>query len=160
MNISSGLPVRKLVGKGRVVYFPGIPFDGPLPRMEPYFTIDNRFWKRPANWEELIGEIRWAANAEMPVDISGPEFLAANLVWQPEKRREMVHLVNYDAKNTPSISGIDLVCRPPVSETAKSVKLYGLDHNATVDLSFKIQPHAASFTVPEMKTYALIVIGW
>ena len=87
LNISSGLPVRKLIGEGRVVYFPGIPFDGPLPQMEPYFTIDNRFWKRPANWQELIGEIRWAANAEMPVEISGPEFLAANLVGQPEKRR-------------------------------------------------------------------------
>ena len=160
LNISSGLPVRKLVEKGRVVYFPGIPFDGPLPKREPYFTIDNRFWKRPANWEELIGEIRWAANAEMPVDISGPEFLAANLVWQPEKRRLLIHLVNYNATNSPSISGIDVVCRPPESETVKTVKLYRLEHDAAIDLQFKIQPHAASFTVPEIRTYALIVIGW
>ena len=160
LKISSGLPVRKLVGKGRVVYFPGIPFDGPLPRMEPYFTIDNRFWKRPSNWEELIGEIRWAANAEMPVDISGPEFLAANLVWQPDKQREMVHLVNFNAKSSPSISGIDVVCRPPDSETVKTIKLYGLEHDAAIDLPFKTRADTASFTVPEMKTYALIVVGW
>ncbi|HKT11960.1 MAG TPA: alpha-amylase family protein [Terriglobia bacterium] len=160
LQISSGLPLRKSVGKGRVVYFPGIPYDGPLPKMEEYFTIDNRFWKRPANWEELIGEIRWAANSEMPVDISGPEFLAANLVGQPEKRREMLHLVNYNAKNIPSITGIDLVCRLPEGETAKSVRLYGLEYDAAVDLPFKIQRDAASFTVPEMKTYALVVIGW
>ncbi len=160
LEISSGLPIRKVADKGRVVYFPGIPFDGPLPRMEPYFTIDNRFWKRPANWEELIGEIRWAANAEMPVDISGPEFLAANLVCQLEKRREMVHLVNYNAKLAPSITSIDVVCRLPEGETAKCVKLYGLDNDTAIDLPFTIQRHAASFTVPEMKTYSLVVVGW
>ncbi len=160
LKISSGLPIRKVVGKGRVVYFPGIPFDGPLPRMEPYFTIDNKFWKRPTNWEELIGEIRWAANAEMPVDITGPEFLAANLVWQPENRREMIHLVNYNATNTTSISGIDVVCRLPEGETPKSVKLYGLERDAAVDLPFKIRAHAAIFTVPEVNTYSLVVVGW
>ncbi|HEV2246981.1 MAG TPA: alpha-amylase family protein [Terriglobia bacterium] len=160
LNISSGLPVRKLVGKGRVVYFPGIPFEGSLPKMEPYFTIDNKFWKRPANSEELIGEIRWAANSEMPVDISGPEFLVANLVWQPDQHRAMVHLVNYNVKTAPSISGIDIVCRLPEGDTAKSVELYGLEYSAAVDLPFKIQARAASFSLPEMKTYALIVVGW
>ena len=128
--------------------------------MEPYFTIDNKFWKRPTNWEELIGEIRWAANAEMPVDITGPEFLAANLVWQPENRREMIHLVNYNATNTTSISGIDVVCRLPEGETPKSVKLYGLERDAAVDLPFKIRAHAAIFTVPEVNTYSLVVVGW
>ena len=160
LEISSGLPIRKLVGKGRVVYFPGIPFDGPLPKMEPYFTIDNRFWKRPANWEELIGEIQWAANAEMPVKVSGPEFLVANVVWQPEKQRGMLHLVNYNAKTTPSISSIDVVCRLPEGTTAKTVNLHGLEHIAALDLPFTTQPRAVSFTVPEMKTYALLAIGW
>ncbi|HXH50113.1 MAG TPA: alpha-amylase family protein [Terriglobia bacterium] len=160
LEVSSGLPVRKLVGKGRVVYFPGIPFDGTLPKMEPYFTIDNRFWKRPANWEEVIAEIRWAANANMPVDVSGPAFLATNLVWQPDKQRVMVHLVNFNAKNTASITGIDVVCRLPEGESAKSVKLHGLEHSAGVDLPFEIQAGAASFSIPEMKTYSLVVIGW
>ena len=72
----------------------------------------------------------------------------------------MVHLVNYNAKSTPSISGIDIVCRPPEGGTAKSVKLYGLEHNAGIDILFKNQARAASFTVPEMKIYALIVVGW
>ncbi len=160
LKISPGLPVRKLVGKGRVVYFPGIPFDGPLPKMEEYFTIDNRFWKRPANWEELISEIRWAANSEMPVEISGPEFLAANLVGQPDKQREMVHLVNYNASNTPSISAIDVVCHLPEGTTPKSVSLLRLEDDSPVDLAFAAQRHGVSFTVPEMKTYAVLVIGW
>lgn len=160
LEIPSGLPVRKKVGKGRVVYFPGIPFDGPLPKMEEYFTIDNRFWKRPANWEELISEIQWAANARMPVEISGPEFLAANLVGQPEKPREMVHLVNFNAKNTPSISGIDVVCHTPKGATPTSVKLLRLEDDSPVDLTFAAQTHGVSFTVPEMKTYAVVVISW
>ncbi|HET7100483.1 MAG TPA: hypothetical protein VFJ52_04970, partial [Terriglobia bacterium] len=144
----------------RVVYFPGIPFDGPLPKMEEYFTIDNRFWKRPANWEELISEMRWAANSEMPVEISGPEFLAANLVGQPGKQREMVHLVNFNAKNTPSISAIDVVCRLPEGTTPKSVRLLRLENDSPVDLTFAAQAHGVSFTVPDMKTYAVLVIGW
>ena len=160
LEISSGLPIRKLVGKGRVVYFPGIPFDGPLPKMAPYFTIDNRFWKRPANCEELVDEIRWAANAKMPVEITGPEFLAANLVWQPEKQRQMIHLVNFNAKTTPSISSIDVVCNLTGGETAKSVRLYSLEHDAAVDLPFKTRAHATYFTVPEMKTYCLVEISW
>ncbi|HEX5412743.1 MAG TPA: alpha-amylase family protein [Terriglobia bacterium] len=160
VKISSGLPVRKLVGKGRVVYFPGIPFDGPLPKPEPYFTIDKKFWKRPANSEELVSEIQWAANAAMPVDISGPEFLVANLAWQSDQRRAMVHLVNYNAKTAPTISGIDIVYRVPEREIAKSVKLYELEHSAAVDLPFKTRPQAASFSLPEMKTYALIVVAW
>ena len=72
----------------------------------------------------------------------------------------MIHLVNYNATNSHSISGIDVVCRPPESETVKTVKLYRLEHDAAIDLQLKLQPHAALFTVPEIRTYALIVIGW
>jgi Beta-galactosidase/Beta-galactosidase trimerisation domain len=160
LEIASGLPVRKLVGKGRVVYFPGIPFDGPLPQMEPYFTIDNRFWKRPANWEELISEIRWAANAEMPAEVSGPEFLAANLTGQPEKRRQMLHLVNFGAAHSPAISGVDVVWNLPADATAKTVSLLSPERTTPVDLVFRQRLRAVSMTVPEIKTYAVLVIEW
>ena len=72
----------------------------------------------------------------------------------------MVHLVNYDAKNTPLITGIDVVCRLPGEATPKSVRLLRLEEDSPVDLAFAAQPHGVSFTVPEMKTYALLVIGW
>jgi hypothetical protein len=68
--------------------------------------------------------------------------------------------VNYDAKNTPSISSIDLVCRLPEGTTPKSVRLLRLEEDSPVDLALAAQPHRVSFTVPEMKTYALLVISW
>ena len=160
LTISSGLPVRKQTGKGCTVYFPGIEFDGPLPEPEPYFTISNKYWKRPKNWEELITEIRWAAHEEMPAEISGPEFLAANLVWQPEKRRKMIHLVNYNAEAEPSISSIDVKCRLAEGTAVQAVKLYAIHQESPADISFKTGPAAISFTVPEIKTYALIVVSW
>ncbi len=83
---TSGTSIRKTYGKGRVAYLPAVQFDGPLPQAEPYFNISNNFWKRPRNWEEVAAAIRWAANADLPLEIDGPDFLVANLVEQARAR--------------------------------------------------------------------------
>jgi hypothetical protein len=108
-QVYQGAVAHKEVGKGRVAYVPDVIFDGPRPDWPPYFAIRNEFWKRPQNWQEVIEAVRWAARGEIPVEISGPEFLVANLVSQAEKRQMMLHLVNYNAKLSPSIESVKVL---------------------------------------------------
>jgi hypothetical protein len=157
---AAGHSQRKTFGKGRVVYLPAVEFSGPLPQAEPYFNIGNRFWKRPRNWEELIAAIRWAANADLPFEVSGPDFLVANLVEQDTRQRRLLHLVNYDAAKTPAISSLQCTMRVPGGNVVKEVKMYEVGADSRRPLNFMPGPSSATFTIPEMKTYAIIAVSW
>jgi len=159
-TISSGSPARREFGRGRVVYFPGIDFDGSLPAPEPYFSIDKRFWKRPRNSEEVIDAVHWAARGDMPLEATGPDFLVANLVEQGHERRRLVHLVNYDAKRTPLIESIEVKCEVPEGQAAKGVALYSADSDASKSLSFRMEGSMAVFTIPELSTYCIVAVSW
>lgn len=151
---------RKQVGRGRVAYLPALAFDGPLPEPEDYFSIGTSFWKRPKNWRELHDAVRWAANEEAPLDVSGPEYLIANLVEQPEKRRRLVHLVNYNAKNVPSIPNIDVRCALPAGVRASAVQLYSTGQTAGQPLEFHMEGSTATFRVPDLRVYCIAAIAW
>jgi len=153
-------PVRKEYGKGRVVYIPGLLFDGPLPEPEPYFAISNRYWKRPHNWQEVVEEVRWAAKDAIPLRVHGPDFLVANLVAQKDRRRLLVHLVNYNTRNVPSIPSIDVECGLPEGQTAKLVKLYSTDSDEPGVVPFTMRSSTVSFTVPQVGTYSVVALSW
>ncbi len=160
MEALAGTPVRKEYGKGRVIYFPGVQFDGPLPPAEPYFMISNRFWKLPKNWQEIAEGIRWAAKDDIPVRVSGPGYLVASLVSQPEKRRLLLHLVNYNAKNIPSVELIEASCRLPHGGTAREITVYSPDFDTPRTLKVSSKASGVSFTVPEVKTYSIVGVSW
>ena len=159
-SVAGGAAQRKTYGKGRVAYLPTLPFDGPLPAPEAYFNISNRFWKRPRNWEEIIESIRWAANGDLPLEISGPEYLAANLVGQRSRARRLVHLVNYNARNTPAISSLRCTVRVPSGKTVKDVAMFEVHAKAPRPLAFETGASSATFVIPEMGTYAVIAVSW
>jgi hypothetical protein len=158
--LPGGPPVRKEVGKGRVVYFPGVEFDGPLPEPQPYFAIDNRFWKRPKNWAEIVQGIGWAAQDEIPLHVDGPEYLVANLVEQPGRQRRVLHVVNYNAKNVPAVATLEVWCALPQGAAAKEVTLYSPDARELRQLEFRAKGAGISFEVPRVETYALAVVSW
>lgn len=160
LEVSAGTPVRKEFGKGRVVYVPAVEFDGPLPSPEPYFTISNRFWKRPKNEQEITKEIRWAARDDIPLQVSGPPFLVANLVRQQTIERTLVHLVNYNARNVPSLHSINVSCRSPQGKAAKAVKVFSPDADAPDTPNFWMESSTATFTVAEVKTYSIAAVIW
>ena len=155
----AGRHVTKEFGKGRVVHFPSIPFDGDLPPMTNYFKIDRRFWKAPSNWAEMAKLVRWAAREEIPVTISGPPYLVANLVAQPENRRSMIHLINYNHRNTPEISPVEITCSIPKGEAVKQVRILSPD-DAPRTIDARPAPGGAAFTVPLLKTYSIAVVNW
>ena len=151
-------PVRKQVGNGRSVYLPSLRFDGQLPEMGSYFHIDNRFWKRPANWKEFVDSIQWVANAGMPVEVTGPEYLVVNVVSQSERNRWIIHLVNYNARKAPISDPVSVKCRVP--SKARSVELYSPDEKDSRVLDVNNAGRAASFAVPPVKVYSMAVVNW
>jgi hypothetical protein len=155
-----GRPARKQVGKGRVVYLPNVQFDGPLPTPEPYFSISNRFWKLPKNWQEIVAAVQWAAKEDMPISVTGPFYLVMNLVEQRDKRRMLVHLVNYNVHDAGAIAAIHVRCRVPRGETAKAVEVYSPDLKTPASLRFATQGSTASFTVPQVLTYSVAMVSW
>ena len=152
--------VRNEHGKGRVVYVPSLIFDGPLPEPEPYYNISSRYWKRPRNWKEIEEGIRWAANGRMPVEVSGPPFLVANPVSQPEKRRMILHLVNYDAGKGRPVEGLDVTCELPAGSSIKEIRLLSPDWTEPQGVKVGGSGSTVNFTVPEVKTYVLAVVSW
>ena len=154
----SGEPARKSVGQGRSVYLPALRFDGPLPEMGSYFKIDNRFWKRPQNSQEFVDAIGWAAREEMPIRISGPGHLVANVVSQPEKKRLLIHLVNYNARRAAIEEPISLACRAP--ERAREVRVYSPDLPQPLAIETKSSAGTVEFTLPGVKVYSIAAISY
>jgi len=154
----SGQPVRKVVGQGRSVYLPALQFDGPMPEMVNYFRIENQFWKRPRNWEDLVSAIHWAAQNNILLRVGGPENLVVNLASQPEKRRMMLHLVNYSARNGALAEPIPVRCRVP--EPVKEVRLYSPDAEQPQVIAANNEASAVTFEVPPVKVYSIAVMNW
>jgi hypothetical protein len=158
--VVAGVAVRKQVGQGRVVYLPGIEFDGPLPPSQPYFTIGPAFWKRPKNWRQLMDAIEWTSQGDVPLQVVGPGFLGANLVEQAGKRRRLVHLVNYNASKVPSIEDIEVKCALPEGKSASAVHLYSADSETGETLSFRMEGSNAVFTVAKVYAYGMVAVSW
>ena len=118
------------------------------------------FWKRPKNWKELVDAVYWAAQGDVPLQVVGPDFLGANLVEQPEKQRRLVHLVNYNNKQVPSIEKIEVKCALPEGKSASAVRLYSADSEASKTLNFRMQGAKAVFTVPKLNTYSMVAVSW
>ncbi len=156
----AGVPSRKYVGAGRVAYLPAVHFAGVLPPADPYFAIANSLWKRPQNWKDIFDSVHWAAGDQLPLMLDGPEFLIANCTLQAGKQRFLVHLVNYNATETPTIARQQVQVVLPQNKKAQKVTLYAPDLNGARTLNFTNNGSSVEFTVQEMKTYALIAIDW
>jgi hypothetical protein len=155
---SRGTAVRKQSGRGRVAYLPSIEFDGALPPPEPYFTITNRFWKRPKNWQEIIDAVNWAAGDPLPFAVDGPEFLAANYTYQPRHQRYLIHLVNYNATNVPMLKDVQIQVQLPGGKRPSTITQYGSESGDARKLNLTNEGARTRFTVPEMGAYALIAV--
>ncbi len=153
-----GAGMRKQAGKGRVAFIPSLQFDGALPPPEPYFAITNRFWKRPANWKEIIDAVYWAAADPIPFTVDGPEYLAANYTRQPRRQRYLVHLVNYNATNVPLLKDVEVRVELPGDKRVTLVTQYGPDAEDARTLKFTNDGARSRFTVSEMAAYALIAV--
>lgn len=84
----------------------------------------------------------------------------ANLVEQAGKRRRLIHLVNYNARSTPTISSVRVTCAVPNGRVPEDVILCDVECDSPRALSFNPRPSSVSFTILEVKTYAVIAVSW
>ncbi len=130
------------------------------PAPTPYFRITEEFWKRPRNAEEVVNAVHWAARGDVPLEAPGPDFLVANLVEPRNKRRRLVHLLNYNTQGNPAIEGIDVKCEVPEGQVAKDVTLYSPDSDDSPRLNFRMEGSMAVFTVPRLGAYCMVAVSW
>jgi hypothetical protein len=82
---STGDPcvITNTFGRGRVVYFAGQP--------------GRHFWRHgyPAHEAVLLRAVRWAANADPPVEINAPPTITTTVWVQQAAKRVIIHLVNH-----------------------------------------------------------------
>jgi hypothetical protein len=159
VQVRAGTPARKRFGAGRVVYLPGIEFDGPLPPTEAYFELGTAFWKLPKNWKQVLDAVMWASEAHIPLQVTGPDFLVINLVEQADKRRRLIHLVNYNSQ-VPSLENIGVKCALPEKASANAVRLYSPDSDTYQTVDFRMEGAQAVFSVPRLNTYCMIAVSW
>ena len=157
-HAEEGQSARKEVGRGRVFYLPALQFDGTLPEFGPYFKVDNRYWKNPANAREFLDGIAWARGGEASVKVEGPRYLIANAAEQSAKRSTAVHLVNYDSHQP--ASDIRIACRIPQGLRTASAHLFSPDLPEKQTLEVTAQGATASLQVREVKTYAIAYVEW
>jgi len=156
-----GPTTRQAFGRGRVVYAPRLEFDGPLPPARPFHDLGPAFWKAPREWRHIADDIRWVAQETLPVEVTGPDFLAVNSVSQPQPRRLLVHLVNYGVATVPMLRGITVRCRWPAVETATvQVQAYRPDLASPVRISHQQQGNVIHFELPEFSTYVIAAMSW
>jgi hypothetical protein len=84
-----------------------------------------------------------------------PRSVALELRQQATPRRVLVHLVNYNARQTAKNTAVRLRVK---TGSVKSVRLLSPDPAVSQTLHFEITPEGCSFVVPEWKVYAAVVI--
>ena len=156
---AGGASVRSEYGSGRVVYVPEMEFDGPLPPSERYLPIDNRYWKLPKNWRQLLDAVRWAARDEMPLEIDGPPYLIANIVSASSGKIQALHLLNYNYKSQSSIESIPVTWQLPNPRAQLSARLLRPGREPESLTLSVIGGSRIHFVVPSVERYAVVVVS-
>lgn len=104
--------------------------------------------------------------------VGSPRVLLS-LMGQPEKKRLMVHLVNYDRIEPPAdqfrgsgpqdekplpAENVTVRLQVPMGRKIKSVDLLSCDDDSKTKLRVKMNGTTASFTVPKMLVYSVVVV--
>jgi len=148
-------PLRRQAGPGRVVYIPEVK---PSIAKPPTERMTSQYWKLPLNWRELVDAVRWAASGRLSLEVTAPATVVAELVEQKEKDKMIVHLLNYNVAQNPSVGNIGVSLRVPEKAKAVKVSLISPDDDGTSSLSYSRKNGGVSFTVPRLKTYSLAVV--
>jgi hypothetical protein len=150
-------PVQNHAGRGRVSYIPAIK---PAIEKPPAERMTSQYWKLPLNWEELIGQVRWAAGGKFSLETKAPETLAlvAELTEQAGNNRRLVHLLNYDSPRGSSLSGVKVEMELPKGKLVRQVTLLTPDGGRSATVTTATENNRARFTVPQVRIYTMAVI--
>jgi hypothetical protein len=152
LRISS---VRNLLGRGRVAYIPEVK---PSIEKPPSARMTSEYWKLPVNWKELVDSVKWAAGGRLSLEVTAPLTVVTELMEQKQKRRILLHLLNYNVAQTTPVRGVEVSLQIPEKEKLRKVSLLSPDAETAQSLAATVKKGTVSFTVPRLVTYSLAVI--
>jgi hypothetical protein len=149
--------LKDLDGAERVVSVQAIQPATPKP---PPASATSGYWKLPVNWAELVAGVRRAAGGSLSVDVKAPLTVTAEVHEQKQKRRTLVHLVNYDPARSPQVRNIQVSLAVPAGAAVENASLLSPDEDKPASLSCAMRNGRAEFNVPRLGTYSVAVIQW
>jgi hypothetical protein len=152
--VEAGL-IHTRVGKGRAAYVPSVK---PASVKPPASKMSSRYWKLPVNWKELIAAVQWAAAEKLSVEVKAPPTVAIELMVQKQTGNLLLHLVNYDEKQTPVVTNIAVSLQIPEGKTVQQIQMLTPDGNERSLLKHAFERGRDRFVVPRLHVYNLLII--
>jgi hypothetical protein len=146
--------LRHAVGRGRVAYLAEVK---PAIEKPPAVPMSSEYWKLPTNWEDLVAAVRWAAGGQPTIEVKAPLTVTAELLRQPDTGKLFLHLINYDAPQTPRVENIEVRLR--LMKEPKEVSLHSPDFEGVRTLAYAMREGVLTFTVPELQVYNVVAIS-
>ncbi|HET9086898.1 MAG TPA: hypothetical protein VFN53_05205 [Acidobacteriaceae bacterium] len=151
-------PVRKSIGKGRVVYLPAI-----LPAIEKpaHQSMTSDYWLPALNEQVLRDEVLWAMAEEPAVKVPEPAspYVTLELAHQEVDNRLVLHVLNYDNVRTPAIKNVHIeVAIPAGKKAGGQIQLLTPDGDGKQSVLTSTGSQRARFTIPLLQTYSVAVI--
>lgn len=148
-------PQRNNAGKGRVAYIPEVI---PVKAKPADAVMTSDYLQLPKNWNDLISDTKWAANAELSLKTDASETVIFELMKHPDSGTYVVHVLNYNAENQKEINNIKIQIRIPQNKKVSNIKLMTPDDEKEANLVFHSIGQSVDFTVPSLHVYDLISI--
>ncbi len=149
-------PLRTTFGKGRVVYIPRIEPAVPPPPPQMTYDFANEHWKLPKNWRDLAAAVSWAAGDRLSVSVEAPLSVTLELAEQKDTGTRLLHLLNYDVSKP--LANIPVSVLLPAGRTLGEVTLESPDEDGRQTLNFTVREGVASFRIPKLKIYDLVLL--
>jgi hypothetical protein len=169
-HVNPFLPART-EGRGRIVYIPGIiradaqtgkgkaaeenPEPGATPQVGTRMTPAQ--WVLPKNHEAIGQTVVDGLPRGLSIETGAPLTTVMDLLTRPATRETMVHFVNFN--RTSPLTPFSATVRKQFSGPVKSVICLSPDRDQTLPLTFQETGDRVTFTVPDTKLYAMVVIA-
>jgi hypothetical protein len=152
--------VRRRVGEGRVVYIPEIIPTIVKPTSAP---MTSRYWKLPVNTNELVESVEWASGGTPLLRAKATPTTVMELHRQQESGALLLHMINYDSVNTPSIENLEISLRVPGGVEIEQVRVLSPDRKTDEVIAHRMSKTERgeiriALTVPQLQTYNLVAI--
>jgi hypothetical protein len=150
-------PVKNQVGIGRVIYIPEITPSTQKPSGD---AMSSKYWKLPANYAELIHAVKWVSQDDLPIEVTAPAFVTAELTASEKGDKITLHLLNYKALQNKNVKNIKVKLKVPQGKQVHDLLLLTPDKEGPRTLPFDVKDGQVTFTVPDLEVYNLVVINF
>ena len=138
-----------------MIYLPHIEAAAPAPAAQMNYYIPNALWKLPHNADALVAAVRQAAGGKLSAQVEAPSWVVTELADQPATGTRLLHLINFSHQEPQRDIAVKI--RLPRAARLREVALETLDA-PTQKLPFSMDEDMASFRVPELKVYDLVLL--